>query len=206
MHARSLRVGEGWCRTFAVAGYPREVGAGWLEPLVTFHGRADFALHVEPVPPPVAADRLRRQLARLESTRRLDAEKGRLPDPEVEVAATDARDLADRMARGEGRLFRVGLYVTVWGQTEHELDANAARLRALLSSLLLDAHPATFRTLQGFVTTLPLGIDALGMRRTFDTAALAAAFPFKLERKSCVDACPGEEHRHPAPAPTPGVG
>jgi type IV secretory pathway VirB4 component len=36
----------------------------------------------------------------------------------------------------------------------------------------------TFRALQGWVTTLPLGIDALRVRRTFDTKALAAAFPF----------------------------
>ena len=36
----------------------------------------------------------------------------------------------------------------------------------------------TFRAVQGWVTTLPLGIDALRLRRTFDTKALAAAFPF----------------------------
>jgi type IV secretory pathway VirB4 component len=175
---RSLRVGGEWCRTFAVAGYPREVGPGWLEPLVTFPGRADVAVHVEPVPAALAAQRLRRQLARLESSRRLDADRGRLADPEVEVAATDARDLADRLARGEGRLFRVGLYATVWGSDEDELEAQSKRLQALLSSLLLDAHPTTFRSLQGWVTTLPLGVDAVGMRRTFDTAALAASFPF----------------------------
>lgn len=178
VRSRALRVGDGWCRTLVVTGYPREVGPGWLEPLVTFAGRVEVALHVEPVPPSVAADRLRRQLARLESTRRFDADKGRLVDPEVEVAAGDARDLANRLARGEGRLFRVGLYVTVWGGDEAELDAATARMRALLSSLLLGAHPATFRSLQGWATTLPLGVDALGMRRSFDTAALAAGFPF----------------------------
>jgi hypothetical protein len=44
--------------------------------------------------------------------------------------------------------------------------------------LLLDVAPATFRSLQGLTTTLPLGVDSLQMRRTFDTSALAAAFPF----------------------------
>ena len=69
---------------------PREVGLGWLEPLATYPGRLDVALHVEPIPAMVAADRLRRQMARLESGRRADAAKGRLVDPEVEVAALDA--------------------------------------------------------------------------------------------------------------------
>src|SRR5690242_9573731 len=39
-------------------------------------------------------------LARLESSRRLDADKGRLPEPYVDAAADDAADLADRLARG----------------------------------------------------------------------------------------------------------
>jgi type IV secretory pathway VirB4 component len=166
------------CRTFAVTGYPREVGPGWLEPLVSYPGNADIALHIDPIPVSVAAQRLRRQLGRLESTRRLDDDRGRLADLEVEAAAEDAHELARRLTRGEGRLYQVGLYITVRGHTREEVDAEADRLRALCASLLLDAHPATFRSLQGWTTTLPLGLDQLGLRRTMDTAALAAAFPF----------------------------
>ena len=98
---RSLRVGDGWCASLAVTGYPREVGLGWLEPLTAHPGRLDVAVHVEPVRADVAAERLRRQLARLESGRRADAAKGRLADPDVEVAADDARELAAGLARGE---------------------------------------------------------------------------------------------------------
>ncbi len=174
----SLQAGATVCRSFAVTGYPREVGPGWLEPLASYPGNADIALHLDPIPPPVAAQRLRRQLGRLESTRRLDEDRGRLADLEVEAAAEDAQELARRVARGEGRLYSVGLYVTVRGHTHGEVDAEADRLWTLCSSLLLDAHPATFRSLQGWTTTLPLGLDQLGLRRIMDTAALAAAFPF----------------------------
>lgn len=176
--AHTLTVGAGVCRTLAVTGYPREVGPGWLEPLLTYPGTVDVAVHIEPVPAAIAGDRLRRQQARLESTRRVDADRGRLADPDVEVAAEDARDLAARLARGEGRLFRVGLYVTVHATDPAALDGVCDRMRGLLASLLLDTRPATFRTLQGWTTTLPLGVDRLQLRRTFDTQALAAAFPF----------------------------
>ena len=175
---RRLGLGDGVCRSFAVTGYPREVCLGWLAPLLSHPGRIDVALHIDPMPNQVAADRLRRQLARLESARRLDAAKGRLADPETDVAATDARDLAGRLARGEGKLFRLGLYLTVHAPDPDALESECARVRALVSSLLLDVAPATFRSLQGWVTTLPVGVDALGLRRTVDTAALAAAFPF----------------------------
>ncbi len=175
---RDLALGEGYCRTLAVTGYPAEVGLGWLAPLLADPGRLDVALHVEPIAADHAAANLRRQLARLESDRRIDAAKGRLPDPAVDAAAEDARDLASRLARGQGKLFRSGCYVTVHAKTAAALDAECQRVRALCSSMLLDVVPATYRALQGFSTTLPLGIDALRLHRTMDTDALAAAFPF----------------------------
>ncbi len=178
VHPRALRVGEGWCRSFAVTGDPREVGRGWLEPLCAHPGRLDVALHIDPVPAEVAAERLRRQLARLESGRRADAAKGRLADPDVEVAAEDARELAAGLARGEQKLFRVALVLTVHAADEKTLEAECARVRALCASMLLDVKPATWRSLQGWASTLPLGVDALGGRRAFDTDALAASFPF----------------------------
>ena len=175
---RALRVGDGWCASFAIVGYPREVGNGWLEPLTAHPGRLDVAVHVEPLPAQVAADRLRRQLARLESGRRADAAKGRLVDPDVEVAAADARDLAAGLARGEQKLFRVGLYLTVHAPSERALESECTRVRALCASMLLDAQPATWRMLQAWTATLPIGVDALGQRRAFDTDAVAASFPF----------------------------
>jgi type IV secretory pathway VirB4 component len=176
--ARTLRAGGVLHQTLAVTGYPREVGPGWLQPLLDHPGPIDVAVHMEPVATVVAADRLRRQLARLESSQRLDAAHGRLDDPQVEAAAHDAQRLARRLATGEGRLVRVGLYVTVRGHTQGELEREVARVQGLLGSLLLDAHPTTFRALQGWITTLPLGLDQLRLPRTMDTAAVAAAFPF----------------------------
>ncbi|WP_431937022.1 VirB4 family type IV secretion system protein [Micromonospora sp. RP3T] len=176
--SRSVHVGEDHCATLAVTGYPAEVGAGWLEPILSYPGRVDVALHIEPVAPAVASDRLRKQRGRLESSRRSDAGKGRLDDPELDAAAADAAELAARVARGEARLFRVGLYLTVHADSEAELTDRMAEMRALASSLLLDVAPATWRQLQGWITSLPLAVDSLGMRRVFDTDALAASFPF----------------------------
>jgi type IV secretory pathway VirB4 component len=182
---RTLRLGDGVCGTFAVVGYPAEVGPGWLEPLLSDPGRLDVALHIEPVPNQVAADRLRKQLARLESSARADAARGRLIDVEADAAADDAQMLAASLARGQAKLFRVALYITVHADTDDALEREMRRVRALAASLLLDARPASYRTLQGWVSTLPLGIDALRMRRTMDTHALAAAFPFTSPDLAC---------------------
>jgi type IV secretory pathway VirB4 component len=193
--ARQVRVGDWHAATLAVTGYPAEVGPGWLEPLTAYPGRLDVSLHIEPIPPPVAAAQLRKQRARLESGRRADADKGRLDDPDAEAAAEAARELAYRIARGEGRLFRAGLYLTVYAATQEKLAAEIASVRTLAESLLLAVQPATFRTLQGWITSLPLASDQLRMRRAFDTAALAASFPF---------ASPDLAARDPAATAAPG--
>ncbi|PWR16161.1 conjugal transfer protein TraC [Micromonospora sicca] len=174
---RMLRVGDGYAATLVVTGYPAEVGPAWLEPLLSWPGRLDLALHIDPLPAPVAASRLRDQRARFESSRRSDSERGKLPDPYVEAAADDAADLAERLARGAAKLFRVGLYLTVHARTEAELLDACAQVRAAAASTLIEVQPATWRHFAGWTTTLPLATDSLRMLRTMDTQALAAAFP-----------------------------
>lgn len=175
---KALTVGPSMRSTFAASGYPREVGPGWLEPVLSHPGPVDLALHIEPIPSEVAARRLRRQIARLESSRQLEAARGRLADPSLDASAYDAMDLQERLARGEGRLFTTGLYATVRGGDVEDLNAQASRLRAVAGAMLLETVPTTFRQLPGWLTTLPLGLDLLRMRRTMDTDALAAGFPF----------------------------
>ena len=173
-----MRIGELWQAGFAVVGYPHEVSRGWLAPLLQAARDVDLALHVEPLPPAVAVDRLRRQRARFESTRRLEQEHGRLPDPFVAAAAEDSEQLMGRLARGQSKLFRAGLYLAVRAHSEPELEQRVSRLRTLCSSLLLHAVPCSYRPLEAWLTTLPLGLDQLRLRRAFDTEALAASFPF----------------------------
>ena len=174
---RHLHAGDGYTATTAMTGYPPELALAWPDILLSWPGRLDFAQHIEPIPAASAAAKLRTQRARLESARRLDFDKGRLGDPATDAAAEDAADLADRVARGASRLFRAGHYLCVHAPTEDELVEAVAEVRAAASSVLLDTQPATWRQLQGWTATLPLGVDSLRMRRVFDTDALAAAFP-----------------------------
>jgi hypothetical protein len=44
---RAVRVGDGYTATLVVTGYPAEIGPGWLEPLLSWPGRLDLALHID---------------------------------------------------------------------------------------------------------------------------------------------------------------
>ncbi|MEV2279470.1 DUF87 domain-containing protein, partial [Nocardiopsis sp. NPDC049922] len=125
-----------------------------------------------------AATRLRKRRARLESAHRTSTAQGRVEDPHQVTAAMDAAEIADRIATGQGRLFRVAVYVTVHAPTLEALEAELGQVHALCASLLVDAVPATFRALQGWISTLPLGTDLLGMDRSMDTDAVATLLPF----------------------------
>ena len=195
---RALRIGaSGWLATVVVTGYPREVFPGWLAPLTNHGALLDCALHIDPIDPLRAATRLRRQLARLESGRRSSAEHGRLADPQVEAATEDAYALAERVARGEGRLYTLTLTLTVHAGSADELAAEVAAVRALCASLLLEAHPTTYRAVAGWTTSLPIGLNPLtdptrggADGRVLDTAALAAAFPFSSPDLPSTDGAP----------------
>ncbi|EQD28277.1 Type IV secretory pathway VirB4 protein-like protein, partial [mine drainage metagenome] len=139
-------------------------------------------MHIEPVPAALAAERLGASSPAWSRAGVRTRPRAGSPDPDVEVAAEDARELAAGLARGEQKLFRVGLVLTVHAGDEKTLEAECARVRALCASMLLDARPATWRSLQGWASTLPLGVDALGQRRAFDTDALAASLPLRLRR------------------------
>src|SRR5882672_2204063 len=147
---RYLRVGDGYTAVLIITGYPPEVGLAWLDALLAWPGRVDVVQHIEPIPAAIAATRLRRQRARLESNRRLDFDKGRLGDPVTDAAAEDAADLADRLARGAARLFRCGHYLCVHAPTPEDLVEAVAEVRAAAASVLLDTQPATWRQMQGW--------------------------------------------------------
>src|SRR5690349_9321633 len=92
--ATHVRVGDGYAATYAVCGFPAEVGPAWLVPLLSYPGRVTVAMHLDPLPGQLAAPMLAKQRARLESTRRIDAQRGKLSDPMVDAAATDAAELS----------------------------------------------------------------------------------------------------------------
>ena len=176
--ARHLEVEGGVCQTLIVTGYPREVAVGWAEPLLAYPGQLDIAFHLAPIPAPRAATQLRKRRARLESAHRTSTGQGRVEDPHQLTAAADAAEIADRIATGQSRLFRVAVYITVHALTLEHLEAELQQVKALCDSLLLDAVPSTFRALAGWISTLPLGSDLLGMGRSMDTDAVATTLPF----------------------------
>lgn len=164
-------------RPYVIVGWPAETFPGLLQSVLAHRGPVDVAIHIEPVTGS-ASRRLQRLRALHGATIRADRKKGRITEAEIEVAEEDATTLARDLARGRSRLLSVGITANVTGRDEAHADEEAARFVPRLSSLLLTARPTTFRALRGWLSSLPLGLDLLGIRKTLDTASTADLFPF----------------------------
>ncbi len=176
--ASSVAVSERLARTIAVSRYPARLHPGWLGDLQSFEGDLDLALHVQPNAGPSVMAFLERRVAELSSTVRLTERHGGRADPYRRAALQDALELQDRIAQGSERLFDASLLLTLWAQGADELDSATRRMEALLGARLIHTRRLLFQMRQGLVSSLPLGLEQVGVRRVLSTTALSATFPF----------------------------
>ena len=173
-----LRLDREYARTLAVVNYPRSVGPGWLAPLIGFEEPLELSLHIHPLETGQVVRSLTHKLVQLQSSRLLDDRKGRLADPEREVAYQDAERLREALQRGEERVFAVSLYVLLRAPTLEALDDLTGRLERTLKGMLAQSRVATLEQAGGFRSVLPVGQDRLRRYRNLDTSSLALGFPF----------------------------
>src|ERR671938_1461327 len=116
-----LRLDAQYARVLAVTGYPRTVGPGWLAPLVQSDLPVEVSLHIHPLDSAEMVRALSFKLVQLQSSRLAQVREERIADPEREVALEDAERLRDSLARGDERVFSVGMYVMMRAPTRRPL-------------------------------------------------------------------------------------
>ena len=173
-----LMVEGDYLRSIVVAGYPREVTTGWLAPLLSHDDLLDISFHIHAQHPAMVLRRFRRRKAELRANKRLALRRGWVDDPDDAVAAGDIERLLAQVASREEALAEVGLYLQVRAPDLATLDERTERLMAVLKSLLLVAHPATFEQLHAWQAMQPLADDALWRTALLDSRSLATTFPF----------------------------
>lgn len=173
-----FKLGTRFARTIYVYGYPRQIYTGWLSDIINADETLDMSMFIYPVESRVVLENLRKKVSQLEASEVILAEKGRVRDPGIEAAMTDAEELRDKLQVGEERFFRFGLYVTIYGNSAEDLDYSQKKLEGIFGQNLVYSKPATVQMEQGLNSTLPQGVDQLQIRRNMDTGALSTSFPF----------------------------
>ena len=162
----------------AVTSFPREVSAGWLSPLIMHDEVIEIVFHIHPQDNTTMLRRLLRRKNQFRAAKYVNQRRGRVEDPEMNVAEEDVDSLITLLASGEERVFDIGMYLIVRAPDVHALNERRDRIKAMLYNLFLVAHSTTFEHANALRSFLPGGRDALLRTFSLDSASLATAFPF----------------------------
>ena len=173
-----VRIDSKYYRTCFVAGYPRFVGLNWLSTLINFDASLKVSMYIYPTDGKEILDDLRRKIAEMEAEISTDIQRGRVVNPSTQAKLEDALNLQTDLVKGEERFFQFGLYVTIEAPTKDELNRITKNLEAALGALMIISKKATLQMEEGFISTLPLCSDRIGVSRNMDTTSLATTFPF----------------------------
>ena len=173
-----FQLGTRLARTYYVYGYPRQVFTGWMSGLVNLDEIIDISVYVYPVESQVVLDNLRKKVTQLEAGLQIDAEKGRVRDPAKQAAILDAEEMRDKLQVGEERFFRFGLYFTLYGNSQDELEFVTHKVESMLGQQLVYSKAATSQQEQGLNSVVPQFSDQLQIRRNMSTGAISTSFPF----------------------------
>ena len=94
-----FRLGTKYGRTIYVYGYPRMLYTGWLSSIINIDEVLDISMYIYPVDTGIIMKNLTKKVTQLEASMSVNSEKGKVRDPELEAAISDAEDLRDQLLR-----------------------------------------------------------------------------------------------------------
>lgn len=176
--ANYIQLGDKFARTLFIATYPRYLNANWLSPIINMEKVLDVSVFVSPQSTASILKKLRDQLTRIEVQLMEESAAGKVRNPQLQTAAQDIETLRDQLQQGTEKFFDMGLYLTIYENTPKELDETESQIKGILDAQLITPKQATFRMLEGFLTTSPLADDRLQQTAPMNTQPVASTFPF----------------------------
>ena len=175
---KSINLGEKIARTMFVISYPRFLQEEWLSPIVNLDKVFDVTIFVHPLDTVTALRTLQKKIAEVESQIRVREEKGMVRDPQLDTAQENIENLRVNLQQATEKIFDIGLYITVYGRDENELEKTEAEIKGILDAKLIYLKTAIFQQEDGFKSVIPFSTDFLGVHTQLNSEPLSSIFPF----------------------------
>lgn len=176
--SKQINLGEKIVRTFFVISYPRYLSDSWFAPIINLDKIFDVAIFIQPIETAQVLKTFQKKVAEVQSQISTREEKGLVRNPMLDTAYHDLENLRDQLQQAEEKLFDVGIYISIYGESESELDKSESEIKSILESKMVYVKPALFQQEQGFKTTLPIGTDELKVYNKLNSSPLSSLFPF----------------------------
>jgi len=173
-----LKLNNLYGKSFFVYAYPRFIEANWLSPVVNFDVTMDISMFIYPTSSAAIMKFLKKKVAQIQSSMRIEQEKGMVADPALETALADAEELRRNIQRGEEKFFQYALYFTIYAEDEEKLKKIQTKLESALGGKLVLTKAADLQMEHGFNSGLPLAMDEMEVTRNMNTGPLSTTFPF----------------------------
>ena len=176
--SKQLNLGEKIVRTFFVISYPRFLSESWFSPVINLDKVFNISIFIHPIDTAKVLRQFQKKVAEVQSQINARTAKGLVRDPMLDTAYQDLESLRDNLQQAQEKLFDVGLYITLYGDTEDELDKIEAEIKSILESKLIYVKPSLFQQEQGFKSILPIATDLLDVHSKLNSSPLSSIFPF----------------------------
>ena len=178
VHPNYIKLEEKLAKTYFVFSYPRYLTTGWLSPIINMDIPLDISFFFHPIETGSILKQLRKSVTEVQAEIMEREEKGLIRDPALETAYQDLEDLRGRLQTAQEKMFKFGLYITVYADDTKELEKIETTLRSTLESRLIYIKPALYQQKEGLLSTFPYGTDLLQIHNTLNTTPLSSIFPF----------------------------
>ncbi len=175
---KEINLGEKVARTFFVISYPRFLTDSWFSPIINLDKVFNVAIYIHPVDTAKILRHFQKKVAEVQSQIQTREEKGLVRDPMLDTAYQDLESLRDNLMQAQEKIFDVGVYITLYGNNDAELDKIESEIKSILESKLVYIKPALFQQEQGYKSILPLANDELLVHNKLNSSPLSSLFPF----------------------------
>jgi conjugal transfer ATP-binding protein TraC len=158
---KSLNLGDKIARTFFIISYPRYLSDNWFSPVINLDKVFDISIFIHPIDTSLVLRQFQKKVAEVQSQISVRESKGMVRDPMLDTAYQDLEGLRDNLIQAQEKMFDVGVYITIYADSELELFKIENEIKSMFESKLIYIKPALFQQEDGFKSVIPTNTDPL---------------------------------------------
>lgn len=175
-----LKIGNKYCRSFVVNGFPSIVQVGWLDDLFNSEGDMDTAIYVQPADDREAIDELTAKITQFEAQLDIEMKRGNIRNiTKLQATIEQLYDQRRKLEQNYENLFYIHIVSNLYENSLESLDKQTQKLTNRLKGRKIDLSPMYLRQEDAYKSGLPFGVNFIKDKmRNFNSGALTACFPF----------------------------
>ena len=175
---KSINLGEKIARTFFIISYPRYLSDNWFSPIINLDQVFDVSIYIHPIDTSLALRQFQKKVAEVQSQINSRESRGMVRDPMLDTAYQDLEELRNNLIQAQEKMFDVGIYITIYANSDLELFKLENEIKSILESKLIYIKPALFQQDDAFKSIIPTGNDLLNINQKLNSEPLSSVFPF----------------------------